>query len=340
MEAVITKQEPSTKITFDREVSLGEIGILKISTSLQKIIDYLHYKIGSTEWSGILFYKLTKGDIKDLRNLEFIADFLYPMNIGSSAYTEFDYSGDIIDAYDIYQEGIEQSTGLVHSHHSMESFFSGTDTSELKDNAGHYNFYISLIVNFAHEYCAKVAFPSKTTVISEFSIKDTLGKLFKRKSQKKENTLLTGDLKVVIEGEVEKPAWLENRVKNLEVKKAGIPVFTSYSNINSDIGTGYTPYQGNPRVYNDLDWKPDYSSNPNNNNFKKDWKTSPMQNRSAKFLSALISLKHTDTNANLYQTFQELNLLAEDELTQFEVAFESQVEPIHSAIYGKETDLN
>ena len=97
-----------------KEETIGNIGTLKISKNLQKIIDYLHYKVGATEWSGILFYKLTKGNIDKLKDLEFTADFLYPMNIGSSTYTEFDYNSDIINAYDVYSNGIEESTGLVH----------------------------------------------------------------------------------------------------------------------------------------------------------------------------------------------------------------------------------
>lgn len=112
-----------TKITFSREESLGIIGTLKITKNLQQIIDRLHYKIGATEWSGILFYKLISGDIKDLKNLVFEADFLYPMNIGSSAYTEFDYNSEVINAYDVFESGIEQSTGLVHSHHNMSKLF-------------------------------------------------------------------------------------------------------------------------------------------------------------------------------------------------------------------------
>lgn len=336
--------EVSTKVTFDRKVNLGEIGILKVSPNLQKIIDYLHYKIGAVEWSGILFYKLTKGELKNLKELEFTADFLYPMNIGSSGSTEFNYSGEIIDAYDIYQEGMEQSTGLVHSHHNMSTFFSPTDTSELEDNAGHYNFYISLIVNFAHEYCAKIAFPSKTTVISEFSIKDILGKLFKRKLQKEENTLLIGDLRVIIEGEVERPSWLETRVKVLEEKKATSIVSTAPF-MSMDIGDEYPQYARNSSIYKDIGST--YTSGVSlNSNFKKDWSSQPAFNgltkpiqSGAKFLSALVSLNHLKTDANLYQTFQNLNSLTENELTQFEVSIEANIELIHSAIYDSEIGL-
>lgn len=39
----------------------------------------------------------------------------------------------------------------------MTTFFSGTDTAELHDNAPHYPYYLSLIVNHKSQYCAKIA---------------------------------------------------------------------------------------------------------------------------------------------------------------------------------------
>ena len=45
----------------------------------------------------------------------------------------------------------------------MQSFFSGTDTEELLTNADKYYYYLSLIVNFDGNYCAKIAFPSETS---------------------------------------------------------------------------------------------------------------------------------------------------------------------------------
>lgn len=95
---------------------IGVIGKITITDKLQKIIDRLHREVGSTEWSGMLFYKLKSGNIADFKNLEFESEFLYPMNIGSSVYTEFEYTGEIMKAYDLYQDGIESSCGLIHSH--------------------------------------------------------------------------------------------------------------------------------------------------------------------------------------------------------------------------------
>lgn len=47
---------------------------------------------------------------------------------------------------------------LIHSHNTFGVFFSGTDMAELNDNCGGHNFYLSLIVNNALDFIAKIAF--------------------------------------------------------------------------------------------------------------------------------------------------------------------------------------
>lgn len=318
MIVIDNEKKETTKVTFNREENLGVIGTLKVTERLQKIIDYLHYKIGATEWSGILFYKLTKGDIKTLKNLEFTADFLYPMNIGNSTYTEFEYNGDVIDAYDIYPEGIEMSTALIHSHHNMGTFFSTTDSSELKDNAAHYNYYVSLIVNFAHEYCAKVAFPSKTTVTSESWIKDTFGKLFKRKSTKEENTILIGDLKVIIESNIENPEWLKNRIQGLETKKKQAVVIKQPSEVSQK--TLFDDKYDFDRTLPSYNWLPKE---------KKEFVS-----KSKQFLSALIFQDSTKTNGNIHEGLKILSDLDDAELVIFAESLDQNLEIIHENIYN------
>ena len=51
--------------------------------------------------------------------------------------------------------------GHIHSHHNMSTFFSGTDTDELHENAVNYLYYLSLIVNFSGKYSAKIAVHTK-----------------------------------------------------------------------------------------------------------------------------------------------------------------------------------
>lgn len=59
-------------------------------------------------------------------------------------------------------------------------FFSGTDWSELEDNAPNHNFYLSLIVNNFMDFCAKVCFIAEANETQDFSFvaKDENGNPF------------------------------------------------------------------------------------------------------------------------------------------------------------------
>ena len=192
------------------------IGKLIITKEVQNIIDVLHKQIGSTEWSGSLFYKLTKGNIRDFKDLEFTVIGIYPMNIGSSIYTEFEYNSDFIVAHNIFKDSLECSTGLVHSHHSMKAFFSPTDDSELRENAGNYNYYISLIVAFDRNYVAKIAFPSKTKTVVKYCIKNDKGVLETIEQEKESNELVIEELVVELPDKLVKIEWLNDRINKLK----------------------------------------------------------------------------------------------------------------------------
>lgn len=140
-------------------VKLSEKAKLIVSKKLLADISYLHNKVGSIEWSGPLFYSIVSGNILDPANLVIKAERVYPMDIGSASFTEYEFGTEIMDAYDMIGEGAEDmKLGHCHSHHKMNTFFSGTDDQELQDNAPSHNYYLSLIVNFDSEYKAKIAF--------------------------------------------------------------------------------------------------------------------------------------------------------------------------------------
>jgi hypothetical protein len=314
-----------------KEQNIGTIGTLKISKRLQKIIDYLHYKIGATEWSGILFYKLVKGDIKDLGNLEFEATFMYPMNIGSSTYTEFDYTGELVTAYDVYEQGIEESTSLIHSHHSMQAFHSGTDLKELSDNADKYNYYISLVVNFSHTYCAKIAIPASTVITYTSWIKNTIGKLVSFIGERKEKELLLGDLTIVYEEECTNESWLDTRIKDLEEAKKKITISPFQQ---GRFGTDYDEYPVNFHKWLE-------KSNKVGVNFKENTvkPTTVKKDVTAnQFLSALLQLD--DTKLTNFETVLKDNLfLTSEDLDQLEEALSENLEIIHENVYGKDKDI-
>lgn len=138
---------------------------LRISKNVADAINAMHcYTPKSTEWSGIIFYKIN-GSYSDLANMSIDVVDMLPMNIGSASYTEFDLdlTKDAVyaDKYTQYVLEAEEplEMGCIHTHHSMNTFFSGTDTDDLHENAEKMRAYLSLIVNYEMDYskwCAKI----------------------------------------------------------------------------------------------------------------------------------------------------------------------------------------
>lgn len=135
--------------------------VVILSEKLSSQINFLHAKVGSIEWSGVLLYSHKEGDISDPDNMVILAEEIYLMNIGSAGYTEYTNDVDsVLDMFDKYPrlESGELKQGHIHSHHSLGSTsFSGTDMQELQDNAPAHNYYLSLIVDFKCRPTAKIA---------------------------------------------------------------------------------------------------------------------------------------------------------------------------------------
>jgi len=140
-----------------KEINLKAKSKLIISKELQSQIMYLHNKVGNIEWSGMLFHSIVSGNINDPANLVLRAEKVFLQDVGVSTYTEFETSETILDFYDAYPEAVNWKMSMIHTHHNMKCFFSGTDTKELHDNADKYNYYLSLIVNHESQFCAKIA---------------------------------------------------------------------------------------------------------------------------------------------------------------------------------------
>lgn len=112
--------------------------------------------------------------------MKIILKDIFLMDKGSSAYTEFDWSEDIIEFRENHPnpEAMDWIVGHIHSHNTMGVFFSGTDWSELNDNTPLHNFYLSVIVNNYLEMDAKLAMIGDPQ-FSGFLCKDEDGKDFK-----------------------------------------------------------------------------------------------------------------------------------------------------------------
>lgn len=121
-------------------------------------IQYLCKNIPKVEWSGALFYT-TEGSIEKPGTFKITLKTILPLDMGSSAYTEYHLDDRFIDFIEEdFEERCTWKLGHIHSHNVMSVFFSGTDMAELNDNAPAHNFYLSLIVNNYMDFIAKVAF--------------------------------------------------------------------------------------------------------------------------------------------------------------------------------------
>lgn len=99
----------------------------------------------------------------------------------------------------------------------MTTFFSGTDMSELHDNAGSHNYYLSLIVNFSGLYSARVAFVAKRNIIMEYTNVNDESKTFN--SQKE--LLMMIDMNIIKEAEeVAVPDFFRTRYESVKANLA------------------------------------------------------------------------------------------------------------------------
>lgn len=141
-----------------------------IPESVEAKIRHLCSIVHDVEWSGTLFYR-HEGSLEDGTFKVTCVD-LFVMDIGSSAYTEYDESPDVLTyriEHDLLGEDIQE--GLIHSHNNMSTFFSGTDTNTLVDEGTNSNHFVSLIVNNAGKYTAGVTRKITTAIKAEAHIK-------------------------------------------------------------------------------------------------------------------------------------------------------------------------
>ena len=129
---------------------------INIPLYVEKKIRILCREIHNIEWSGILFYRVN-GSFED-GTLEVDCVDIYQMDEGSTGYTEFDMSADVMNYMVEHPELISEDIfqGLIHSHNNMSTFFSGTDTGTLLAEGSDVNHFVSLIVNNAGVYTAGI----------------------------------------------------------------------------------------------------------------------------------------------------------------------------------------
>ena len=112
-------------------------------------VNYFLRTFPSKEWSGPAWYlssNLTKeGFPEDFKLIDF-----HPLDLGDTSSTEWDSDDFAKILKTKYKENKELKKcyiGLLHSHHNMGAFFSGTDTQTLEEMAPKEGFYPSLVVS-------------------------------------------------------------------------------------------------------------------------------------------------------------------------------------------------
>ena len=305
-------------------IKLGTIGKIIITDNLKKQIDYYHKQIGNTEWSGILFFDHTGGNIHKLKDLEFTATNVYLMDVGSATFTNFENGGEVAKAFDaINDTDLHSLRGFIHSHHNMAAYFSGTDVQELVDNAPNYGFYISLVVNMSDKYVCKIIFPTTSETIREHHIRDANGELKKVRTRSTETTMLDGDLEIVFENVDTVEDWVANRIKQIADKKAEAK---RIEDAKKRIPT-HNGYQ--TRIWEDSKWQyPSKKENFNNENGLKE----------VQFAKALLAMD-SDTTNSFQELIAGLEVLSVDEFEDFKYFMEENIEILHHNIYGNDFAL-
>lgn len=169
----------------------------------------------NNEWSGTLFYT-AEGSFAD-GSFTAICKDIYVSDIGTCGYTEFDHTADIVtyadghDLLDCYQ-------ALIHSHHSMAAWFSGTDNHTLIEEGMSMPHFLSLIVNNSGDYVAKIT--RRVTLKSSSITYPTYGQ---KETVEKSETIINEyleafSLNIEIEGDSVRTEVLQ-RIKEINEEK-------------------------------------------------------------------------------------------------------------------------
>lgn len=110
-------------------------------------MQYFNKRFPSKEWSGPAWYSC-KTDKQGFPK-SFRLEHFHPLDLGHGTATEWearDLAKVLKQTYESMPKLKKCFLGLIHSHHSMGAFFSGTDSSTLENMAPDKGFYCSLVV--------------------------------------------------------------------------------------------------------------------------------------------------------------------------------------------------
>ena len=122
---------------------------LHICQTILSKVNYFLGKFPSKEWSGPAWYLISKVDEHKFPVEIELMDF-HPLDLGTSAATEWeskDFAKILKTKYKENEKLKQCYIGLLHSHHNMGAFFSGTDVDTIHEMAPENGFYPSTVVS-------------------------------------------------------------------------------------------------------------------------------------------------------------------------------------------------
>ena len=191
-------------------------------------------KFPSTEWSGPAWYKphFKKGE-KFPQGFTLV--HFHPVDLGHGTATTIE-AGDtakiLSKTWKDYPETEKCMMGIIHSHHTMGAFFSGTDKNCLHDNAPIKNFY-----------CSTVVASAKDRFVFGCTYKDQYGITHLVESEK-------GNIKVDMPPDTEEPKWkaIAKKIEKQKKSNTSIQGFTRGGRTQMNMFGSYAGY-GNPYGY-------------------------------------------------------------------------------------------
>lgn len=173
------KNEKNILIIKDPKLKDFTIPKLIIPKKVSDKIIYLCGIIHHTEWSGVLFYSYTGDFGKDM--IITVEDVLLK-DIGNTAFTAYDFDADIA-GYMLNNNLKSCKLGHIHSHHSMETFFSGTDMDTVKTEGADNVHFVSLIVNNKGVYTSMITNKSEDEITTVQKIKSSVFSFGNKKNE-------------------------------------------------------------------------------------------------------------------------------------------------------------
>lgn len=218
-----------------------------IPAKVERLIRFLCERVWDTEWSGVLFY--TPSGTFENGDLEIHCEDIYPMDIGTTTYTEFNMSPDVIGYMAQNPELLDCKMGLIHSHNNMSAFFSGTDVETLREEGAERNHFVSLIVNNAGKYDAAITRKIKYKAIRELSYDSFDGPVESNNKEIVEGEELEYFKLDIVFEETPENNFVEVAERLSEIKKN-----KSASRTTSNASTGAPIWTKQGSLFKDDDW--------------------------------------------------------------------------------------